>query len=262
MHVKPIASGEVLLNSPAAPLAEQLDRGGLRELLRRHYNDAAAIEMESAGAIKAAQLNDDLPFLAIRGISDRADGTKRGDADQELQPMAAAHAAAFAAACLRKLAEAEAAREQGRPTAAGPGAPPGATQFVIGHGAPVFAVQNGNIYTHPPAAEPPPSGRLRRILGDLLFSTRIDHPAGQLVGRLRARRYPRGRREERGSAPLVAPGSPDRADRDAAGRGAAQRDQRGRQFRDARDGHSQGQEAHPRSFRPGWAYRRRAPAGP
>jgi len=182
VHVKPIASGEVVLNSPAAPLSEQLDRGGLRELLRRHYNDAVAIEMESAGAIKAAQLNDDLPFLAIRGISDRADGTKRGDADQELQPMAAAHAAAFAAAFLRKLAGAEAAREQGRPAAAaGPDAQPATTQLVIGHGAPIFAVQNGNIYTHPSTAEPPPSGRLQRILGELLFSTRIDHPAGRLV---------------------------------------------------------------------------------
>ncbi len=179
VHIKPIASGEVVLNSSAASLSEQLDRGGLRELLRRHYGDAVAIEMESAGAIRAAQLNDDLPFLAIRGISDRADGTKRDVADQELQPVAASHAAAFAAAFLKKLAEAEAAREQGRP--AGSDVQPTATQFVIGHGAPVFAVQNGNIYTHPSTAEPPPSGRLQRILGELLFSTRIDHPAGRLV---------------------------------------------------------------------------------
>jgi nucleoside phosphorylase len=152
VHVKPIASGEVLLNSPAASLSDQLDRGGLRELLRRHYNDAAAIEMESAGAIRAAQLNDGLPFLAIRGISDRADGTKRGDADRELQPLAAAHAAAFAAAFLRKLAEAEAARGPGRPagTARGSG-------------------RNGSGRTSAPG------------LGELLFSTRIDDPAGQLV---------------------------------------------------------------------------------
>src|SRR2546421_10140016 len=114
VQVKPIASGEVLLNSPADSLAEQLDRGGLREWLKRHFNDAAAIEMESAGAIRAAQLNDGLPFLAIRGISDRADGTKHDSADHELQPMAAAHAAAFAAAFLRKLAESETARHHGR----------------------------------------------------------------------------------------------------------------------------------------------------
>ncbi len=144
VHVKPIASGEVLLNSPDHSLAGQLDRGGLREWLRRHFNDAVAIEMESAGAIRAAQLNDGLPFLAIRGISDRADGTKHDVADNELQPVAAAHAAAFAAAFLRKLAESEAVREQGRPA----------------------------------------SGRDRKPapgLGELLFSTRIDHPAGQLT---------------------------------------------------------------------------------
>jgi nucleoside phosphorylase len=164
VHVKPIASGDVVLNSPEESLAGQLDRHGLRDLLRRHFNDAVAIEMESAGAIKAAQLNDGLPFLAIRGISDRADGTKHDASDQELQPMAAAHAAAFAAAFLRKLAELEAAREQRRP------------------------------------AEPPLSGRSQRSqassagrtassrdrasvpgLGELLFSTRIDHPAGQLT---------------------------------------------------------------------------------
>jgi nucleoside phosphorylase len=152
VHFMPIASGEVLLNSPDDSLAGQLDRGGLREWLRHHFNDAAAIEMESAGAIRAAQLNDGLPFLAIRGISDRADGTKRGDEDQELQPMAAAHAAAFATAFLRKLPAAEAAREQSRSADAAldPGPLPAATQIVIGgQGGSVFAVQNGNIYTHP-----------------------------------------------------------------------------------------------------------------
>jgi nucleoside phosphorylase len=152
VHLKPLASGDVVLNSPARSLSEQLDRGGLRKLLKRHYNDAVAIEMESAGAIKAAQLNDDLPFLAIRGISDRADGTKRGDEDQKLQPMAAAHAAAFATAFLRKLPAAEAAREQSRSADAAldPGPLPAATQIVIGgQGGSVFAVQNGNIYTHP-----------------------------------------------------------------------------------------------------------------
>jgi len=157
VHVKPIASGDVVLNSPALPLSRQLDRDGLRERLRRHFNDAVAIEMESAGAIKAAQLNDDLPFLAIRGISDRADGTKRGDADRKFQPMAAAHAAAFAAAFLRKLAEAEAAREQSRSADAAHDldARPPSTQIVIGGpGSPVFAVQHGNIYTHPSTDSP------------------------------------------------------------------------------------------------------------
>ena len=164
VHVKPIASGEVLLNSPDDSLAWQLDRGGLREWLRRHFNDAAAIEMESAGAIRAAQLNDGLPFLAIRGISDRADGTKYDTADQELQPLAAAHAAAFAAAVLRKLAQSEAAREQGRPA----GAP----------------ASGRSQQSREPSAGRTASSRDRKPapgLGELLFSTRIDHPAGQLT---------------------------------------------------------------------------------
>jgi hypothetical protein len=65
--------------------------------------------------------------------------------------MAAAHAAAFAAAFLRKLPAAEAVREQDRSAdALDPGPRPATTQIVIGgQGGSVFAVQNGNIYTHP-----------------------------------------------------------------------------------------------------------------
>lgn len=93
-HFKPIAAGEVVLNSRTAPLREQL---------RHHYNDAAAIEMESAGAAAASRIHDSVPFLAIRGISDKADGNKHLSDGQGLQPAAASRAAAFAAALIRGM---------------------------------------------------------------------------------------------------------------------------------------------------------------
>jgi len=97
VHFKPIAAGEVVLNSRDTPLARQL---------RQHYDDAAAIEMESAGAASAAQLNASLPVLTVRGISDRADGSKHLSDAGGLQPVAASRAAAFAMAILRELATA------------------------------------------------------------------------------------------------------------------------------------------------------------
>jgi nucleoside phosphorylase len=94
VHLKPIASGDVLLNSLISPL---------RERLREHYNDAVAIEMESAGVMAAASLGDRMPVLTVRGISDLADGHKHPSDGDGLQPVAAAHAAAFAMAVLREL---------------------------------------------------------------------------------------------------------------------------------------------------------------
>ncbi|WFB10595.1 5'-methylthioadenosine/S-adenosylhomocysteine nucleosidase [Streptomyces sp. LX-29] len=88
---KPIAAGDVVLNSP---------RSLLREQLHKHFNDVVAIEMESAGMAHAAQIGG-MEALTIRGISDRADGTKCADDDAERQPRAAAHAAAAAVAILR-----------------------------------------------------------------------------------------------------------------------------------------------------------------
>jgi nucleoside phosphorylase len=91
VHVKPIAAGEVVLDSAG---------GGTRDHLHRVYNDAAAIEMEGAGAAVAAHVGA-VPALMVRGISDRADGAK-GVADSGgSQPEAAENAAAFAMAFLR-----------------------------------------------------------------------------------------------------------------------------------------------------------------
>jgi len=93
VHFKPIASGEVVLNSRTTRLARQL---------RQLYNDAVAIETESAGAAKACHLRG-VAMLAIRGISDKADGGKDA-ADRAGWPdVAAANAAAFAAALISAL---------------------------------------------------------------------------------------------------------------------------------------------------------------
>ncbi|MFE9354441.1 purine phosphorylase [Streptomyces olivaceoviridis] len=81
-----IAAGEVVQNSKISAEARWI---------RQHYNDALAIEMEAAGVAQAGHLNG-APVAIIRGISDRADGTKNSAKDRDRQPRAAANAAAFA----------------------------------------------------------------------------------------------------------------------------------------------------------------------
>ena len=89
VHFKPIAAGEVVLDSQMAPLARYL---------HLRFNDAVAIEMESAGVSQASHLNRSLPTLTIRGISDRTDGQKDIVDAGGSQAVASAHAAAFAVA--------------------------------------------------------------------------------------------------------------------------------------------------------------------
>jgi len=86
VHFGAIAAGEVLQNSRISNEAKWI---------RDHYNDALAIEMEAAGVAQAGHLNG-CPVAVVRGISDRADGTKNSSADGTWQPRAAANAAAFA----------------------------------------------------------------------------------------------------------------------------------------------------------------------
>ncbi|MCC2278960.1 5'-methylthioadenosine/S-adenosylhomocysteine nucleosidase [Streptomyces sp. ET3-23] len=81
-----IAAGEVVQNSKISAEARWI---------RQHYNDALAIEMEAAGVAQAGHLSG-APVAIIRGISDRADGTKSSAEDRDWQPRAAANAAAFA----------------------------------------------------------------------------------------------------------------------------------------------------------------------
>jgi len=86
VHFGAIAAGEIVQNSRISYEAKWI---------REHYNDALAIEMEAAGVAQAGHLNGS-PVAIVRGISDRADGTKTTGEDGTWQPLAAANAAAFA----------------------------------------------------------------------------------------------------------------------------------------------------------------------
>ncbi|MFF4753538.1 5'-methylthioadenosine/S-adenosylhomocysteine nucleosidase [Streptomyces sp. NPDC002514] len=94
-HFKPIATGDVVLADAASDLTRRL---------REHYNDAAAIETEGAGAAHAAHLSGQVDALVIRGISDRADGDKQRADAAGSQERAAGQAAAVAVAVLRRHA--------------------------------------------------------------------------------------------------------------------------------------------------------------
>lgn len=98
VHFGPIAAGEVVLNSRVSAHARWI---------QSNYNDALAIEMEGAGVAQAGHLNGKLPVVVVRGISDRADGTKETTDREHWQPRAVANAAAFAAALAADLAAEE-----------------------------------------------------------------------------------------------------------------------------------------------------------
>lgn len=87
VHFKPVASGEVVLTGTDTSLTA---------LLRHTYDDAVAVEMESAGTAQAAHLNWSLPTLSVRGISDHADARKHMADRAKWQHIAAQRAAAFA----------------------------------------------------------------------------------------------------------------------------------------------------------------------
>lgn len=93
VHFGAIAAGEVVQNSRISYEATWI---------RNHYNDALAIEMEAAGVAQAGHLNGS-PVAIVRGISDRADGTKTTGEDGTWQPRAAANAAAFAVRLAEEL---------------------------------------------------------------------------------------------------------------------------------------------------------------
>lgn len=87
VHFKPVVSGEVVLTATDTSLTA---------LLRRTYDDAVAVEMESAGTAQAAHLNRSLPTLSVRGIGDHADARKHIADRARWQHIAAQRAAAFA----------------------------------------------------------------------------------------------------------------------------------------------------------------------
>lgn len=93
VHFGPVAAGEIVHNSRISYEAKWI---------RQHYNDALAIEMEAAGVAQAGHLSGS-PVAIVRGISDKADGTKTTSEDGTWQPRAAANAAAFAVRLAREL---------------------------------------------------------------------------------------------------------------------------------------------------------------
>ena len=141
-----IAAGEIVQNSRTSYEAR---------LLHEHYNDVAAIEMEGAGVAQAGHLAE-YPVAVIRGLSDRADGTKSTDTDRSWQPRAAANAAAFAVRLTRELiTEREKVAMHKREAANS-----GGTVHNINNGGTV-GVQNGNLIggnvwvgSTPPPANP------------------------------------------------------------------------------------------------------------
>jgi 8-oxo-dGTP diphosphatase len=103
VHFGPIAAGEVVLNSTVSAHARWI---------RQNYNDALAIEMEGAGVAQAAHLNRSLPVVVVRGVSDRADGTKETTDRKRWQARAVANAAAFTTAQAKSLAAEERDRDR------------------------------------------------------------------------------------------------------------------------------------------------------
>jgi len=136
VHFKPIAAGEVVLNSRVTSLALQI---------RQRYNDAAAIEMESAGVAHAGHLNRAL-VLTVRGISDRADGQKHLADSAGSQPAAAENAAAFAFDLIDDfLAGKNDARQASSPAAV----PHYVTNITAETGGTAFGATHGNVYVYP-----------------------------------------------------------------------------------------------------------------
>ena len=84
--VAPIAAGEEVVASI---------NSDTYAFLKANYGDACAIEMEGAGFLRAAYANESVRKTVIRGISDLVDKKEAADATGS-QPIAAAHAAAFA----------------------------------------------------------------------------------------------------------------------------------------------------------------------
>jgi nucleoside phosphorylase len=92
----PIAAGEKVIAAKDSDIFR---------LLRSHYNDAIAVEMEGFGFLKAAFVHPEIKAIVIRGISDLIDGKNDNALEPEVerQMKAADHASAFAFAMLAKM---------------------------------------------------------------------------------------------------------------------------------------------------------------
>jgi adenosylhomocysteine nucleosidase len=93
-YFEPIAVGDVVLDSRTSELARRLHTS---------YNDAVAVDMEGSGFAHAAHLGDQVHAVAVRGISDYANGDKAAADRAGGQRLAARNAAAFAIALITAL---------------------------------------------------------------------------------------------------------------------------------------------------------------
>lgn len=171
VHFGAIAAGERVLDSATSLDARWIDE---------HYNDAFAIEMEAAGVAQASHLNNSLPMAVVRGISDRADGTKRASDDVGWQPRAAARAAAFALALAADLETRPTQRSQPADnTSQRPNAPVTLTNRASGYAR--VGVQAGQIFGDVLIGpEKVPSGDVLTLLADLRVQLERAYRTGQV----------------------------------------------------------------------------------
>ncbi len=90
--IAPIASGDQVIASTDSVAWN---------LLRLHYSDAVAVEMEGHGFLRAVRAYSHIDALIIRSISDLIDGKREADANN-FQDLASRHASAFAFELLAK----------------------------------------------------------------------------------------------------------------------------------------------------------------
>jgi adenosylhomocysteine nucleosidase len=171
VHFGPIAAGEVVQDSTVSDHARWV---------RQHYNDAMAIEMEAAGVAQAGHLNGS-PVVIVRGISDRADGTKTATDGDHWQPKAVANAAAFATTLAVELAR-EAHTSSAR-TPVEPRRNPMMRPTVnnTASGTAQVGVQAGHIHgdvwvgSAPPSAPADLAGQLAELRDELWRAHRLGH---------------------------------------------------------------------------------------
>ncbi|MDT3396891.1 hypothetical protein RKE29_09575 [Streptomyces sp. B1866] len=95
-YVKPIAAGGRVVAHERSETARRLAVGA---------GDAVAVDMEAYGFLSGAYVNRDVDALVVRGISDLL-GDKDEAHDEQWQPVAAGHAAAFAFELIHDLSPA------------------------------------------------------------------------------------------------------------------------------------------------------------
>lgn len=100
--VAPIAAGEAVV---ASHLSQTY------KLIRQHYGDALAVEMEGHGFLLGVRMNHETQGIVVRGISDLVEGKDEIN-DKKWQSIAARHAAAFTFELLAKLPLSESGKAQ------------------------------------------------------------------------------------------------------------------------------------------------------